>query len=255
MGQNEKTSGAGSAPEASEHDDDDLNRHQHTSASSDAKQQQRSAEQFLEAISFLEQLRPGGPWVLTAITPDGPTITITAHTTDEIELFIREHNGKRNQYYSVNPTKTAMFKKAAKKDIAAVEYLLGDLDPQGEETSEQAKARYLSQLESFEPRATATIDSGNGIQGLWKLDPSIPLGDASESIIADVEARSAALMLRLGAKAGTQNIDRILRLPGTIPTQQSEAEGGSHPLPNEADKLQRSELFAWFIPAATTGEV
>ena len=62
----------------------------------------------------------------------------------------------------------------------------------------------------------ATIDSGNGIQGLWKLNPSIPLGDASESIIADVEARSAALMLRLGAKAGTQNIDRILRLPGTI---------------------------------------
>jgi hypothetical protein len=36
-----------------------------------------------------------------------------------------------------------------------------------------------------------------------------------ESIIADVEARSAELMQRLGAKAGTQNIDRILRLPGT----------------------------------------
>ena len=48
------------------------------------------------------------------------------------------------------------------------------------------------------------------------LNPSIPLGDASESIVADVEARSAALMVRLGAEAGTQNIDRILRLPGTI---------------------------------------
>ena len=33
--------------------------------------------------------------------------------------------------------------------------------------------------------------------------------------IDDVEARIEALMLRLGSKAGTQNIDRILRLPGT----------------------------------------
>src|SRR5262249_34255637 len=34
--------------------------------------------------------------------------------------------------------------------------------------------------------------------------------------IDDVEARSAAMMLQLGAKPGTQNIDRILRLPDTI---------------------------------------
>ncbi len=33
---------------------------------------------------------------------------------------------------------------------------------------------------------------------------------------AKVEAINAALMKELGAKAGTQNIDRILRLPGTI---------------------------------------
>jgi hypothetical protein len=194
--------------------DDDVNRsHEQYTANNGQKQQHSVSD---EAISFLEQLRPGGPWVLTAITPDGPTITITAHTASDIDSFVCEHNGKRNLYYSVNPTKQAMSKKAKKTDIAAVEYLLGDLDPREDETSEQAKTRYLSQLETFEPRATATIDSGNGIQGLWKLNPSIPLGDASESIIADVEARSATLMLRLGAKAGTQNIDRILRLPGTI---------------------------------------
>jgi Family of unknown function (DUF5906) len=35
-------------------------------------------------------------------------------------------------------------------------------------------------------------------------------------VIADVEARVAALMERLGSVAGTQNIDRIMRLPGTI---------------------------------------
>ena len=36
------------------------------------------------------------------------------------------------------------------------------------------------------------------------------------SVVADAETRSAELMRRLGTKPGTQNIDRILRLPGTI---------------------------------------
>ena len=198
------------------HGTDDVNRQTNNTANAGGAQGPDVSERFKEAISFLEQLRPGGPWVLTAITPDGPTVTVTARTASEIDSFIGEHNGKRNIYYSVNPTKTAMSKKAKKTDIAAVEYLLGDLDPRADEISELAKARYLTQLETFEPKVTATINSGNGIQGLWKLTPRIELGNASESIIADVEASSAALMMRLGAKAGTQNIDRILRLPGTI---------------------------------------
>jgi Mesyanzhinovviridae DNA primase len=140
-----------------------------------------AAERLKEAISFLEQLRPGGPWVPTAITPDGPTETNTVRTAAEIESFIGEHDGKRNIYYSVNPTKYAMSKKAKKTDIAAVEYLLGDLDPRADETPEEAKTRYLTQLETFEPKPTAIVDSGNGIQCLWKLDPPIPLGDASEN--------------------------------------------------------------------------
>ena len=80
-------------------------------------------------LAFLEKLRPGGPWVLTAIVPDGATTTITARTPDEVEAFVRKHDGKRNLYYSVNPTRTAMCKKAAKTDIAAIEYALADLDP------------------------------------------------------------------------------------------------------------------------------
>ena len=72
-------------------------------------------------------------------------------------------------------------------------------------------------------------------------------GDTKErdAIIADAEGRSATLMRRLGAKAGTQNIDRILRLPGTInlpnakklkvgrvpcPTKLLAFNGGGYPL-------------------------
>jgi hypothetical protein len=154
---------------------------------------------YREATDFLEWLRPGGPWVLTAIHPtSGKIETITARDKTEARDFIREHDGKRNLYYSVNPTRTAMTRKAAKTDIAAIEYLLADLDPHDGENPEDAKARYLKALETFEPAATGIIDSGNGIQGLWKLATRIELAEPvgktlpaeTAAIITDVEARS-----------------------------------------------------------------
>jgi hypothetical protein len=193
---------------------------------------ERDKWQRLAACEFLEQLRPGGPWLLTAIVPDGATTTITAHTAEEVVNFIRKHNGTKNLYYSVNPLRESMTKKAAKIDIAAVEYTLADLDPADGETSENAKRRYLAQLETFQPRPSVAVDSGNGIQCLWQLEERVELGKPvwgknkegesalvfspeDQAKVDDVEARTATIMKRLGAKAGTQNIDRILRLPGT----------------------------------------
>src|SRR5262249_50698460 len=157
------------------------------------------------------------PWVLTAIIPDGLTDTITAHTTAEIDSFVRKYDGKRNIYYSTNPVRGAVSKKTSKKDIAAIEYLLADLDPRDNEKPEDAKARYLDQLNgTFEPKPTAIVDSGNGIQALWRLDQPIDLsqyppaednkgklklGPEAEKVIADAEDRAKVLMERLGAKA------------------------------------------------------
>jgi hypothetical protein len=186
------------------------------------------------AAEFLEKLRPGGPWVLTAIVPDGPTETITARTAAEVDAFVCKHDGKQNLYYHVNPTRTAMSKKAAKADIAAVEYLLADLDPNADEDSAAAKARYLEQLDAFEPKPTVVVDSGNGIQCLWRLTKPIELSAEQVNIVADVEARTAAVMVRLGAKAGTQNVDRILRLPGTtnLPNKKKR-DAGRMPCPTK----------------------
>jgi Family of unknown function (DUF5906) len=206
---------------------------------STSKKDNASTADYREATDFLKWLRPGGPWLLTAIDPtSGKIETITARNKTEARDFIRGHDGARNLYYSVNPTRTAMTRKAAKVDIAAIEYLLGDLDPHDGESPEDAKARYLKALKTFKPAVTAIIDSGNGIQGLWKLATPIELPEPvmetdtkgkttraftpeTAAIIADAEARSAALMERLGSVAGTQNIDRILRVPGTtnLPNQ------------------------------------
>jgi hypothetical protein len=185
-----------------------------------------------EAIEFLEMLRPGGPWLLTAIIPDGTTDTITAQTADEARGFVATYYGQRNLYYSVNPTRKPMNKKASKTDIAAIEYLPSDLDPKPNETSEAAKARYLAEIENLKPSPTAIIDSGNGLNLLLKLAEPVILPEpvtvtkrgkkvkafpeATEKQIADIEDRAKRLMEKLGSVAGTQNIDRILRLPGTI---------------------------------------
>ena len=48
------------------------------------------------------------------------------------------------------------------------------LDPLDKEKSEDAKTRYLNQLNGdFAPKPTVKVDSGNGIQCLWKLESPI----------------------------------------------------------------------------------
>jgi P4 family phage/plasmid primase-like protien len=161
------------------------------------------------AVELLQHIRPGGPWTLTAIIPDGSTETVTTKDTKDVKSFIDKYNGTRNLYYTINPLRRAMNTKPAKSDIAAVEYLQADLDPRDNETPEDAKARYLTAVTALGLEPFTNVDSGNGIQVLYKLDK--PTTD-----FAAAEARSLALTLKLGGKSGTQNIDRLFRLPGTI---------------------------------------
>jgi hypothetical protein len=188
--------------------------------------------------------------MLIAIDPnDGRIEARTLSGGREINAFVAKWNGERNIYYAANPTRGKLDKKAEKEDVYAIEYLLSDLDPVDDESPEEAKARYLKQLESFTARPTMLMDSGNGLQALWQLKTPIALeapiqldpikvkgkrkpitsqfSAEDQAKIDDAEARSAALMRRLGAPTGTQNIDRILRLPETInlPSKAKKAKG------------------------------
>jgi AAA domain/RepB DNA-primase from phage plasmid len=169
------------------------------------------------AVKFLQQLRPKGPWVLTAIEPDGPTLTrtFTSKQSEDARQFIVERNDAGdNLYYSLNPTREAMTKKAAKQDIAAVEYLHVDIDPHDDESPDQCKQRALRQVEQFGYEPSFVIDSGNGLQLLWELKYPVELRDLAD--IKDLEARNHALAEAFDADPSTRNIDRIMRLPGSI---------------------------------------
>jgi hypothetical protein len=168
------------------------------------------------AIAFLKHLYPAGPWALTAIVPDGPTTTETFGPDSEAAAsnFILTHNAKKNIYYTLNVVDKAVNKKPTKKEIKAAAYLHVDADPADNETPEAFKARFLPKLKEATQRPTAVVDSGNGIQLLWRLGTPIEIN--GKPIIDDIEARNVGLLSTWGASRGTQNVDRLLRLPGTI---------------------------------------
>jgi Protein of unknown function (DUF3987) len=102
-----------------------------------------------------------------------------------------------------------------------------DVDPMDEAfpfTDERARLHGLAELltNDTEMPPSVVIDSGNGIQLLWVIarEPLTP------EAVERVEAENRAVEAALGA-IGTHNIDRLLRLPGTVnfPNQKKRKRG------------------------------
>src|SRR5262249_50948268 len=130
---------------------------------------------------------------------------------DEARRFIADENSAgKNIYYTPNLT-GIVTKKPSKADITAVDYLHVDADPEPGETPEQFRARALPLFEAFEPSPGFIVESGNGLNVLWPIERT----PCDENTALVIEATNAGLATYFGADRGTQNIDRILRLPGT----------------------------------------
>jgi hypothetical protein len=154
------------------------------------------------ALEFLE-LMFGGRIVrhLVAIDEDGK---IAAQSFDPSELeatraWIEARQGISNVYYSVNELKSsASNRKAAKEDIARALHLHVDVDNQ----------TALFRISEFVPKPTTVVFSGGGYQAFWKLRE--PTRDLNR-----VERINANLARQLGGDK-CHNVDRVMRLPGTI---------------------------------------
>jgi len=70
----------------------------------------------------------------------------------------------------------------------------------------------LSKIQDFRPEPTLIIHTGGGFHCYWVL--SIPIEVSTYGIEA-IEATNKTLSLLLGGDAGTQDISRVLRVPGT----------------------------------------
>jgi hypothetical protein len=170
-----------------------------------------------DAIEFLLAWSKNGPWVLTSILPDGgktTTQTFTASQVEEMRGWIEERQGKQNVYFTVNPVIRPIQSKAKKTDIRGMAAIHVDVDPRPGEPLEIERERALKLLREFKPKPTVIIDSGGGFQGFWVLDQEHRT-DGNEERAEELEAYNLQVEILLQADA-CHNIDRIMRLPGTV---------------------------------------
>jgi hypothetical protein len=212
------------------------------------------------AERFLRWAHPSGPWVLTAIPVEGGrTTTETFFDMGAARGWIEQHSGKQNVYWTVNRVRGAIDKKPKKEDIEEAVMLHVDLDPRkprdGMSAEELAKwtgeeqARILKTLEEFSPSPSAVVYSGGGYQGFWKLDASLYVGgDANR--ISDLEAYNRQLGIVLQGD-NTWNIDRIMRLPGTIniPDEKKRKKGRVKALAAVVELSEATHPLSDFTPA------
>lgn len=174
------------------------------------------------AIDFLRSMHPIGPWALTAIDPQKKAGAVTATFSPSSEAaardFIERWNGHRNLYFAVNHPRSAMSKKAKATDIASLQYLHVDIDPRVGEDLESERARILALFGEFlpagVPKPTVVVFSGGGYQAFWKLEEPWAL-DGSEAAAENAKLWNMQLEHLFNADS-CHNIDRIMRLPGTV---------------------------------------
>ncbi|MBB5212621.1 virulence-associated E family protein [Microbulbifer hydrolyticus] len=175
------------------------------------------------AVRFLQQFRPGGPWVLAAISPSGEkpkvlTMSFGKDRVSDMAHWVQSYQGKRNLYFHVNPTMRPLSKKAAKSDVASLDWLHVDIDPRPGEDVHEERERALSLLTTALPKGvpapTVIVDSGGGYQAYWRLETAEPI-DGDVATAEELERYTRHLEAVFGAD-NCHNVDRIMRLPDTV---------------------------------------
>lgn len=169
------------------------------------------------SLEFLCKLRPSGPWMLTAILPNKGQIetrTFAGEQLEELQQWVDRFQGIRNIYYTLNSVRQQMSTKPQKTDISEIIAFHCDCDPRAGENFNEERERLLSKIKSFSPSPSIIIDSGGGYQVIFLLEQSIPLDGTTETA-ESYELYNRQLEILLDGDH-CFNVDRILRLPGTI---------------------------------------
>jgi hypothetical protein len=178
---------------------------------------------YKASIDFLQRWCKGGPWVLVAIDPNKKGLeaaTFGQPTLGGLEPWLKEWGTDKryNIYFTVNPCVRALKTKPSREHIAALAWLHVDLDPRAGEDLDAERTRILALLSDPTakgiPKPTALVFSGGGYQAFWRLkDPQ--LLDGTAETYEEAKRYNKQLELVLGGD-NCHNVDRIMRLPGTI---------------------------------------
>ena len=117
---------------------------------------------------------------------------------------------RHNVYYQYNEPLPNCGHKASKRQIDSLWGTHVDIDPPKDGSPFDKDAK-LHDVQHHGP--TIVINSGNGLQACWLFPHPIP---ATPENVELVEGVNRALIAKFGGDAGTWNVDRVLRVPGTI---------------------------------------
>lgn len=221
----------------------------HNFASINGRSHPAATQNIDVALNFLKGHTAGwqaNGWFvqIVAIEPKrdkehSPGIKATSVWPDEIDTLKTcleaWHANGWNIYFAVNPLNSLLFSKAKKQDIAALAYLHVDNDPQDGVPLHEERERLLADAKHFSVKPTELVDSGNGLGLFWRLAEPIPV----DGNVDELESTNERLKEHFKADH-CHNIDRIMRLPGTInwPDYRKTAKGR---VPVSARLLDRND--------------
>ena len=139
-----------------------------------------------------------------------------------LAFVVGQNQLRNNIYFTVNAVSPDFAgHKPAKTEIAAIRAAHVDIDPYKPGARFDKEAALRSVLID-EP--TIVIDSGNGLHAYWVLIEAAP---ATPENVASIEAVNKALVARYGGDQSAWNVDRVLRVPGTVnwPNEKKRALG------------------------------
>jgi hypothetical protein len=142
----------------------------------------------------------------------GPGEMVSAHefATDAAAATTwgQMHNDAgANVYWTVNRVRDGFHRKPSKSDITAARYVHVDIDPP-KTGGAFDKGAIIDALDELKAAPSFVIDSGGGLQAFWRLD-------GAPQNLASIERINTQVRDLFDADS-CQNIDRLMRLPGSV---------------------------------------
>ena len=175
---------------------------------------------YSQTTQFLQVFAPQGPYLLAAIPAKGGELKSEYfETLDDVQEWCQSMNPGHGLYYHVGTPKVNVKKRMKKSDVSYLPWLWADLDPKKGKPLKEERERIEALLTGRPPKGVPSkpsliIDSGGGYQALWRLSEPIVLKTPED--VEEAERLTRFFVGAYGSDAQAWNVDRILRLPGTI---------------------------------------
>lgn len=131
-----------------------------------------------------------------------------------VQKWIDQRQGKANMYFLVNHLREPKDNKANRTDLDSIVALHVDVDVRVGEDQVAGIERIIKTFHGYKLPPTVILASGGGAQGFWLLKESLKL-DGTKEAAEDAKLYNVQIERDLEGDH-CHNIDRIMRLPGTI---------------------------------------